>query len=107
MKIANRDTDVNEYFSEEILQWCCTKLQNMGFDSENSLSISNEDWLFSHHTVYVQLQMRIFSHVWQQLESVLAFFKKSHEAFNWWSSSVDESIWKINLINDELKKWFV
>ena len=54
----------------------------MGFDSENSLSISNEDWLFSHHTVYVQLQARIFSHVQQQLESVLTLSKKSHEAFN-------------------------
>ena len=76
----------------------------MSFDSENSSPISDEDWLFSYHTVYLQLQERIFVHIQQQLEPVLALSEKPYEGFNWQPSSIDISVQQIDVINDEIEE---
>ena len=106
MKSINKNIDVNEYLSRVILQWCCMQLLRMSFDSENTLSISDADWLFSHCMIYFWLWNRIFHHVWQQLKSVLVLSEKLIKEFNWWSFFINAVVQKLDMNND-VKKWSV
>jgi hypothetical protein len=91
---------VDEYLPRETLQWCHTQLLEMSFDSENPPPIPDEDRLSPHRTIYLQLRERIFQHVQQQLEPVLALSEKPLGGFNW-QPSTDASVEQINLVNDE------
>ena len=103
-KFADKNIDVDEYLLKETLQWCCTELLGMGFDSENPPPIPDEDRLSPHRTVYLQLRERIFVHVRQQLEPVLALSEKLYGGFNWQPSSIDISVQQIDVINDEIEE---
>jgi hypothetical protein len=93
---------VDKYLPREILQWCHTQLLEMDFDPENPPPIPDKDWLSPHRTIYLQLRERIFQHVRQQLEPVLALSEKPLGGFNWRPSSADTAVQQMDLINDEL-----
>ena len=95
---------MNEYLPRETLQWCCTQLLEIDFNPENPSSIPDEDRLSSHRTIYLQLRERIFQHVRQQLESVLALSEKPLGGFNWQPSSTCEPVEQMDLVNDELEE---
>ena len=93
---------MNEYLPKETLQWCRTELLEMNFDPENPPPIPEEDRLSPHRTIYLQLRERIFQHVQQQLEPVLALSEKPYGGFNWRPSAADVAVQQITLTNDEL-----
>ncbi len=68
----------------------------MGFDPENSPPIPDEDQLSPHHTIYLQLRERIFAHIQQQLEPVLALSEKPMGGFNWRPSPTDAVVQEMN-----------
>jgi hypothetical protein len=72
----------------------------MGFDPENSPPIPDEDRLSPHRTIYLQLRDRIFHHVRQQLEPVLALSEKPMGGFNWRPSSTDAVVQELDVDND-------
>jgi len=76
----------------------------MGFDPENPPPIPDEDRLSPHRTIYLQLRERVFQHVRQQLEPVLALSEKPLGGFNWQSSAADTAVQQVTLINDELEE---
>ena len=68
----------------------------MGFDPENPPPIPDEDRLSPHRMIYLQLRERIFQHVQQQLEPVLALSEKPLEGFDWQPSSTDAAVQEMN-----------